>query len=345
MFSIGKAPIQNKYRSKKKVYHSINSKKIFSDPNIRFTQYTGYRWHIPSGINVSDSIRMKFMTFETKSIKTLFRDINFKINSKLSISSQFYNTRSWKPPQQVISAIQSFKDKQINEFKKVKVLYKMIFRIMYYLKKLIYIRRINKSLRNLKNTVDIVTLDVALKPVYVIDIKRQISYVYEASTIRRAIESKLTYSDSMFPEVKEPINMFTNQPFTYTQLISITNQCIKHGEFSWIIDRLKRCNYSVCVFEKVFKQQLKLEAINSYFKNMMEDVKETVTDYFESIAYMNLISGNKIILFRELINECPNHPNVKKWVNLTRRYYTAVELRDTKDIYNIDIEASMLVIK
>lgn len=343
MFSIGVAPKNNIRKPKKRKF--TTNKKVVLDPSIHFTPYRGNRWQVPSGIQVSKSTRMKFSMFETGLIKTILQDINNKIKSRMSISTPFHSQYNWKPPQQVISYIQSFKDKQINEFKKVRVLYRAIFRIIFFLKKCIHIDRINKSIRNVKNTLDIVTLEIPLKPIYVIDIKRKLSHVYEASTLRRAIETKLLFSDLMFPEVKKPINMYTNEPFTYTQLISITDQCRKYNEFSWVIDRLKYCKYNIQYFEKMFQQQLKIEAINSYFKNQIDYIKDTVTDYYESIGDMIFMSEYKITAFSNLITENSRHPYVKRWITLTKRYYIAVELKNTKDIYSINNEAFMLMIK
>lgn len=341
MFSIGVAP-KNTIRKPKKRKFTTN-KKTMVDPSIHFTPYRGYRWQVPSGIQVSNSTRMKFSMFETGLIKTIVQDITNRIKSRISISTPFHSPYNWKPPQQVLSYIQSFKDKQMNEFKKVRVLYRAIFRLIFFLKKCIHIHRVNKSIQNVKNTLDIVTLDTPLKPIYVIDIKRKLSHVYEASTLRRAIETKLLFSDLMFPEVKDPINMYTNQPFTYTQLISITDQCRKYNEFSWVIDRLKSCNYNIKTFERLFQQQLKIEAIHSYFKSQIDYSKDTVLDYFELIASMSSIPEYKILAFSNLITENSRHPYVKRWIALTKRYYIAVELKNTKEIYSINNESFILI--
>lgn len=343
MFAIGLAT-QPRVLKKRKLYTVPT---MYQSPKynskLLFKTYTGSRWQIPSGIKVSQSVHMKFALFETRSIQAIFSDINLRIKNPPQIFNHGFTMTDWKPPREVLSIIQSFKDRQINEFKKVKSIYRAIFRMIYYLKKLVHIRRIYQSLRNIKNTLDIVTLELPLKPVYVIDSKRAISNVYEASSIRRAIEGKLLFSDYMFPEVKEPINIFTNEPFTYVQLISIVNQCIKHGEFSWVIDRFKRCNYNIHTFEKMFQQQLKLEAINTFFKSRLTDVQDMVTDYIITVGDSNNISENKIESITNMIINHPTYTYVKRWIQLTKRFYIARELRNIIDLNTIKNEASVYI--
>jgi hypothetical protein len=137
--------------------------------------------------------------------------------------------------------------------------------LLFYLRKvfkpLILIWRIKKAIKNVKNIEDPGTLEIPKKPVYIVDIKEGISFVYEARTLKRAIEAKILYSDYMFPEPKKPVNMLTNKPFTYGQLLSVLKQCRQYGESSWILDGLWKHDAELSMFSIYHKQQRMIEAI------------------------------------------------------------------------------------
>ena len=73
-------------------------------------------------------------------------------------------------PEFLISQMQSFRDKQSNEWKRVKWIYYKIFKLRNYVIKLAYAFRTRKAIRNIRNTEDPVTLEAPKKPVQVIDI-------------------------------------------------------------------------------------------------------------------------------------------------------------------------------
>jgi len=312
---------------------------------IPFEPYTGPRWEIPYGIKSSQSVQFKFSMFETYTKNDVISYINTKIkkpNSFLSVN--FVQNSTWKPPKQIVSAIQRNRDLQINEFKLVKSIYIKIFRFMYRFDNLVYSWHINKCMRNIKNTVDPVTLDIPKKPVYVIDFKQKSSYVYEASTLRRTIENKLLYSEYMFPLSSKPVNLLTNKPFTYGQLISIIGNCTRYGEFSWVLDRFKSCNCDIKVFEKKYKQMLKVHAIEAHFKS--KDARETVIDFFESQAELSNFPESKISKFSHLYieNTTRAHLYIQKWIILTKKYYIATELHDILELVKIGLEGDRLLI-
>ena len=321
--------------------HSICKSKSNQAP---FEPYTGPRWKLPYGINITQSVRYKFGLFENDTVEDCIEKINREIKMPLSFLNTYYVINMWKPPQRIISAIQSYRELQINEYKKVKTIYLKIFRFIRMFKKLVYTWRVNKCMRNVKNTEDPVTLDVPKKPIYVIDFKQGLSYIYEASSLRRTIEDKLLYSEYMFPESKKPINLLSNEPFTYGQLLSIMYQCRAYGEFSWVLDRFKSCDCDMHVFKLKFKQMLKIHAIESHFKSY-KDSRDSVVDYFESQAETSVFLLNKIDEFSELyVSNTRVHPYILKWIALTKRYYIALELNDSFERVLIGIDSDRLIL-
>jgi hypothetical protein len=237
-------------------------------------------------------------------------------------------SQQWKPPQNITSHITSFYAKQENEWNKVRAIYYKLFKLREALVPLIFNWRINKSIKNKKNTEDPVTLEPPLKPVTIFDFKQRISFVFEASSLRRVIEDRLLYSDYMFPEPQVPLNMLTNEPYTFGQLISIANQCKKYGEYSWMLESLVSLNGEVAMFSIFNKQKLKIEAINAFFKKSIYVIRETVIDYFNLEADLSDLPTAQILRFTNAYDTRSEMPIVQAWIGVTRDYYIAKELND-----------------
>lgn len=309
------------------------------------------KWILPSKLDISDSIRYKFNKIKQElntsnyylySLKQI-NEIILK-NSRNTMNKCFSLLEYWKPPQIVASHLQSINQLELNEWKKVKYIYIKLLKLYTLLKTLVYKYRLNKCLNNVKNTTDIVTMDPPKKPVYIIDFKQMCSYIYEASSMRKIIEQRIYVSDQMFPDPQIPVNPLSNQEFTVGQLISIISQCFAYGEYSWILDRLKTSGYQYSIFINRFQQQLKLEAIDTYFRCQPNYVKDTVIDFFDSEGF-NVLSGSDVNAFTELYNSRPNSQLIKDWVKLTKRYYISTELNDMPDLLRIKLESKILVQK
>jgi hypothetical protein len=234
----------------------------------------------------------------------------------------------WKPPQQITSSITSSYAKQENEWNKVRAIYFRLFKLKEVLLPLVFRWQIRKCLKNYKNTEDPVTMEVPKKPVIIIDFKKRMSFVYDARALRKTIENRLLLSDYMFPEPKEPVNLLTNEPFNIGQLISLYNQCLKYGEFSWMIESLKNLNGNLNMFAIHNKQKLKIEAINTFFKKSTVAMRDIVIDYFnleEEYSDLPETISNRFI---RAYDTTPERPIVQEWIGITREYYIAKELNE-----------------
>jgi hypothetical protein len=200
-----------------------------------------------------------------------------------------------------------------------------------------------KSLRNTKNTEDPVTLEIPKKPVKIIDYPKRISYVFEASTLRKTVESRIILSDYMFPNPLPPINPFTNAPYSRGQLLSIIQQCKAHGEYNWIFDRLLDCEADVNLFCLRFRQPLKILAIENHFKGCIHKYKDEVLDFFQIEADREDLPLDKVDSFIKRIDYRPNCSFVKQWVILTRDYYIAKELNDAIMLIKIGTRTTQLI--
>ena len=361
MFQIGVATPKKPHQREKKHRVQLPLSLLEKSRLKPFEPYTGPRWQFPSGLKLSDEIRNTFQVFETIPAPQVFTSIISRLKhipiSKcflmMNTPVQDWNTfmisnNTWKPPASVTAAIQSYHAKQENIIKRVKKIYNDLYYFTKQMKKLVHYHRIYRSLQNVKNTCDPVTLDIPVKPVYVLDYAKSLCYVYEASTLRKTIENRILFSDYMFPEPKPPVNLLSNEPFTRGQLFSIIDACKSQGEFSWILDRFKKvCECDLRRFEKRFKQDIKIEAIHTYFKSQKEYAKDTVIDYFESYADSLGLDDTAIEIFTNLYTKYlvknKGHSYVNQWICLTKQYYIASEMKDLLELSRINMESSRLI--
>ena len=169
------------------------------------------------------------------------------------------------------------------------------------------------------------------------------SFVYDARSIKKAIEERLLFSDYMFAEPQPPLNLLTNEPLTYGQIISICRQCKIHGEFSWILDELMMYGSNLKRFATFNKQRLNLEAINSFFKKSTYAIRETVIDLFLIEADMADMPRYKITGFIRRYDTEPTNTLVQKWIRNTREYYIAKELNDPTMIKRNDSDTEKIL--
>jgi hypothetical protein len=322
-FSIGRYIKKKKLIKKKR---KINLAYYGNNKVYNFTCVYKKRWQLPKSMNVSDSVKYKFSSLETM---VSFRDIKFKIAENIrNMRFRFEIPTPWEPPQNIVSSINSFYAKEENDWNKVRAIYYRLFKLKQVLGSLIFRWQINKCIKNCKNIEDPVTMELPKQPVVIIDFKKRMSFVYDANTLKKTIENRLLFSDYMFPEPKEPLNLLTNQAFTYAQLISVVDQCKKYGRASWIMESFMKLDANLELFSFHNKQKLKLEAIKTYFKKPTYCLREVVIDYFNLEATYCELPNQQIYRFIKAYDTTPDMPIVQQWIGTTRDYYIAKELNE-----------------
>jgi hypothetical protein len=342
VFHMGTYPKKLKCNKKSKV--KILKSNLPNRFKFTFNPYTGPRHRLPS----------KFVKSFTPSLQAKFDRLS--ICNSSNFNEHFRNevrktqpivfvVHPWLPPLSIRSKIQSLKDKEDNEWQKIYRIYKKIFKFQKLFTALVRTRLRNICMRNCKNTFDAATMDVPKNPVYILNFSQRCSHVYEASTILKSINNRLLLADYMFADPKEPVNLFTNDTFTMGQYISLYEQCKKYSQFSWILNRFRSVNFNLSQFALKFQQQLKLAAIDYYFKYQVAPAENTVIDYFLLNADFAVLPIHISNRFQDTFNY--KNPNLytKSWISLTNRYYKAFELKDTNGLVKIAKECDTLIRK
>ena len=303
-------------------------------------------WQLPRGLKVSDSVMHKFsLVSHITSYDTLKKTITSIFTTNLRFKTKQTNIphHTFEPSDAMKAHIMAYYARQELEWNMVHGIYLGLFKTKKVLGPLIYKWRVAQCVKNSKNTEDPVTLEAPRKLVRIIDLKQKNSFVYEANTIKKAIEHKILFSDYMFSEPQQPLNLLTNSPLTYGQLMSVILQCKAHGEYSWILEELRARKGSLLDFKIYNKVRLNMEAIKTYFKKSNRIIRETVVDFLRAEADFVDLTTVKVFSFIRAYDTTPNNTMVRKWINHTRDYYIAKELNNADLMEKINVETEVLL--
>lgn len=342
---VRKGPVKRSKTIKYDIFNSTNSLLQF---NFNFHIYQAPKLFVPSSIQLTHREQHKFDTVNMynpvkKSFLSTFNNI------VLTNTFHFlYNTTyiSFLQIPHMLNFMKNSKSREECEWNKIKRLYIKLFKLRSAIKKLSHMWIYKKSLKNVVNVEDVATMEVPNNPVYVVNIARRCSYVYEATTLRRAINNKLLSSEYMFISPQYPLNILSNEQFTYMQNVSIYNQLKGYGGCSWAYERFKVYGFNLRIFELKCNQQLKLSAINNHFYNEPLHLFETVYDYFTLVADDSNIEEFYIRAFKGdfLKNDKPSR-YVQAWINLTRRRYISQVTSDPNGAIAIREESEKLLLQ
>ena len=353
VFSIGRAPKKNKYAKniKKKVakelkgIKSIKNKKTKTKTptivfTVKFNPYTGRRMFLPDAVADTKEIQTMFNQIMSHSVLNPIEESTLVEVTQLSFYTIFtkkriikksnapLETTKWDGPRSVQTYIINWINSQVLKWIKVReYLTKMPF-VFGKLNRFIRYWRAKRCMRNAKNIEDIATMEVPTQPVYIIDYRNRCSYVFQAITLKKAMEHRLLQSDWMFVDAAEPVNPFTNISLTRCQLYSVISQLQKYYHFSWILDRYKSVGFSITYFTLYYQQMLKIEAIKNHFTNEKDLANETVIDFFNSYADDIDFPTERKLRVYHLIRTNPCHSLTKQWYSLTKEYYISEQLND-----------------
>ena len=184
-------------------------------------------------------------------------------------------------------------------------------------------RWLYKKYKNrLLNTVDVATLEEPKNAIHVYDAKAKGMYIFEATTLKRSIDSDLTFTDWLFPEPQMPKNAWTNCPFTIAQLIRIQSEFYKYELASPYLEGLKRSNWCLVSYLEIYKIPIKLEGLKTMLRNktseeyivMMCEFIEDEHEYHE-IDYIS-----HLIILKWAVSHCASDPYMLTWSKLFEDY-------------------------
>lgn len=191
-------------------------------------------------------------------------------------------------------------------------------------RKVWYRWKIYQMNKKYKQEMDPITLSSPEKEVIVYDFPNKKKYTFDANALARYIETTLAYHQGGFADPQPPKNPWTNQPFSYSQLIVLYDQFKHHGELYWGMSTLRKYNFNISLWYQYHKSTLTLEAIKISLRTLdTPDSRDLLEDFIllqldeEDIAITDGLTN----AYRTAMRNDPNHWYLQYWKSLAWMHY------------------------
>jgi hypothetical protein len=211
--------------------------------------------------------------------------------------------------------------------------YLIEMRLRFQFKRLLNAYRIHQANRKSTDLVDPITLNPIREPIYVYGMKRR--FVFEADSLNKSIRKNLYHSQYTIPEPKEPINVITNRPFTYIQLISIFEQLRSTRQRIEDLSIYRTLQFQIHSWKRYMYRQLRMTAIREELQNPLSpDGQDMLLDFIKdsmAITRFPLTDRFETIL-ENAVYWYPNHALMGLFRTLCIKSYEAtlfkIEVRE-----------------
>ena len=314
---------------------------------VPFLIYTGCRYSIPPTYTASKEVNYLFNRLSTLQLSKMYdTSIHIENNHRFPSFTGVFTKIRWNPPECVKEAINTAFIKRSKEWNDVREIISKLQKVYGILNRFIHQWRSKRILKKVKNVEDVVTLEVPKYPVYILDYKRGCSFVYEALTLMKLIESRLLTSEYMFSNPLKSVNPLTNEELSISQLYSVTHQLFSYGRYSWIIDRYRKFGFNLHLLQQEFSEPLKLNAIRNYFTKEKDASWETVIEVFMIMADSYDYTKNDYLTknyIKGMIQYSRDDPHIIKWYRYAMEYYIATETTNTTKLLLLTVYSHALL--
>lgn len=182
------------------------------------------------------------------------------------------------------------------------------------------------------NETDPITFDICKQPISIHIFDQRKTYLFEAGTIAKHFQKKLTNNDGHTPSPLYPRNPFTNEKFTLTQTISIIERCKEYGKGSWALEAFRACRYDILSFTIVHGKPLRLQSLHATMSATSSwDCLDTLLDFIRHQHVLHNIHYN-VTLYQWAVNKLMSHEIMEQWRKYCIKWYELDILIDDEDI-------------
>ena len=186
------------------------------------------------------------------------------------------------------------------------------------------LRRIDKTTPD--SPMDPITFSPIETPITVYDMTKKHKFVFDAKTLVKHVTHCLFQQERMMPNPKAPFNVITNCPFTYAQLMSITNQVIARGIPTGYLLPYREYGFNIKVWDTYMASALLVAAIKEeIFDHNSFEGREMLVDFMSSrLGELRILVLPE---FEDLLSDAiewfPGHSVVQTLRSLCVRHYEA----------------------
>ena len=158
-------------------------------------------------------------------------------------------------------------------------------RLRYQFKRLLNAWLQRKMDRKSSDLIDIVTMNPIQHPIYVYDGKQRRRYVFEADSLNKSIKRNLYAQEYTIPGPKKPVNIITNRPFTYAQLVSIYDQLLSTRTRIEDFSTFRKFQFRIETWKLYMYNHLYMAAIKEELYNYQSgDGKDMLEDFIRDMT-------------------------------------------------------------
>jgi len=159
--------------------------------------------------------------------------------------------------------------------------------------------------------VDPITMNPILHCIRVYDIKQRRSYVFEADSLNKAIKKNLYAHQYTIPGPKKPVNILTNRPFTYSQLVSIHDQLLGTRTRMEDFASYRKLQFKLETWKMYMYNHIYLAAIKEELYNYQSlDGRDMLDDFIKDMVIIAKIPMTELfeLVITNAIHWYPEHP-------------------------------------
>jgi hypothetical protein len=211
-------------------------------------------------------------------------------------------------------------------------------RIRWALRRLVHRFRIRRIDRLPLVMTDPITFSPIVNAITVYDRALKRKFVFDAKPLVKHVTNCLFRHEQLVPCSKAPFNVITNRPFTWEQLLSITQQVIRAGISSGHLPPFQAHSFDIQRWKTYKGPDLLIAAIkDEIFNHDSIDGREVLIDFL--IGRLRDLRILVLPEFEDILSDAiewfPSHSVVQTLRSLCLRYYEA-------NILNIKIKQVML---
>jgi len=171
------------------------------------------------------------------------------------------------------------------------------------------------------NDTDFVTMNPIEKPVSIAMFSTNSIYTFEAGSILREIHKKLLHHDGQIPSPMFPRNPYTNERFTFLQMIQLHKQCKERGQSIWSFELFAKYKYNLDLFLQYERKVLRINTIKSLLANLSDwQGHDLLLNFIETQHEEHEVPFQKLV-YSWSIDHIPQEERMRKWKALCAEYY------------------------
>ena len=155
-------------------------------------------------------------------------------------------------------------------------------RLRHQFKRLLNAYRVYKMNQKSTDRIDPITFNPIRDPIRVYSVPERRCYLFDPDSLNKSIRKNLYHSQYTIPEPKDPINVYTNRPFTFVQMISIFEQLRLTNQRIEDLSLYRTLQFQLRVWKRHMDRALRMTAIRDELQNLTSlDGQDMLADFIK----------------------------------------------------------------